>query len=460
MSFLKEKFTKLSISRKIALSFLSVIVTGAILLMLPISNQDGQWLNAIDALFTATSATCVTGLVTRVTADQFTLFGHIVIMLMIQIGGLGLMTIVALFTLHFKSKLSLNDKLLMKEMLNQDSLSNMHGFIRCIVRYTLFFEGCGALLFALRFIPEYGLPQGIFNAVFTAVSAFCNAGFDNMTQTSMMPYVADPLVNFTIMALIVLGGLGFAVWFDLRDRFKDVRLGKINSAKYWKSLSLHTKIVLLMTGGLIFIPAMVIFFVEYSNPATLGSLSLPVKMMAALFQSVTLRTAGFASIDMAALRMNTEFLMILCMFIGGSPGGTAGGVKTTTIAVMLMLVYNQLRNREGITAFKRSVAQGTIIRASMILFINLLSLMGGMFILTLSEHASFLHLLFEAVSAMATVGLTAGVTPTLSVIGKIVIILLMYIGRIGIVTLVISIIRGKGTGKNVLNYPSGHIIVG
>lgn len=464
MNFIQEKLSKMRISRKIALSFVVVILMGAFLLTLPISNRGWTWLNPLDALFTATSATCVTGLVTKVTADQFTMFGQLVILLMIQIGGLGLMTIVAIFIIHLKSRLSLNDRLMMKEMLNQDSLSDMHNFIRSILRYTLIFEGCGAILLAIRFIPqyapEYGIVRGIFNSIFISISAFCNAGFDTMSATSLMPYVDDPLVNIVVMLLIVLGGLGFAVWFDLRDRFRDLRKGKFTPSRFWKYLSLHTKLVLLMTSFLIVVPAVLIFCVEYNNPATLGALSLPGKLFAALFQSVTLRTAGFASLDIASLHQSTKFLMIICMFIGGSPGGTAGGVKTTTIAVLALLVLNQLKNRDEVVAFKRSITQSVVIRSAMILFINLFSLVIGLFILTLSEKATFLHLFFEAVSAMATVGLSANVTPTLTVVGKVVIILLMYIGRIGVITLIISIIRGKGSAQKTLSYPSGHVIVG
>lgn len=464
MNFIQEKFSKMRISQKIALSFVFVILIGTVLLTLPISNRGWQWLNPLDALFTATSATCVTGLVTKVTADQFTMFGQFVILLMIQIGGLGLMTIVAIFIIHLKSRLSLNDRLMMKEMLNQDTLSDMHNFIRSILRYTLIFEGCGAILLAFRFVPqyaaEYGIVRGIFNSIFISISAFCNAGFDTMTSTSLMPYVDDPLVNIVVMTLIILGGLGFAVWFDLRDRIRDIRKTHFSLARFWKGLSLHTKLVLLMTSFLIVVPAILIFLVEYNNPNTLGPLSMSGKLFAALFQSVTLRTAGFASLDIASLHQSTKFLMIICMFIGGSSGGTAGGVKTTTIAVLVLLVLNQLKNRDEVVAFKRSITHNVVTRSAVLFFINLFSMVMGLFILTLSENVPFLHLFFEAVSAMATVGLTAGVTPTLTVVGKIVIILLMYIGRIGVITLIISIIRGKGSAQKTLGYPSGHVIVG
>lgn len=459
MNFLNKMFLKLSAPQKIALSFVLVILSGTIFLMMPYTNRDGVGLNVLDALFTATSATCVTGLVTVVTMEQFNLIGQIVILTLIQIGGLGLMTIAAIFIIQIKTRLSLNDKLLMKEMLNQDSLYEMHNFIRYIIKYTIIFEGIGALILAFRFIPEFGFAQGAFNSVFIAISAFCNAGFDNISMTSLVPYASDPLINLTIMSLIVLGGIGFTVWFDFTHKIRQLKGKKFRIAKFWKILSLHTKIVLLMTGTLIVVPAIVIFALEFNNPATLGALSFFDKIMASLFQSVTLRTAGFATIDYAFIRPATEFLMIITMFIGGSPGGTAGGVKTTTIAVLLLVVITQLKKRDDVVVFRRSVNVHVLIRAITIVMINLVTLLSGIFILCISENVDFLHIVFEAVSAMATVGLTAGITMGLSAVGKIVIIALMFIGRIGIITLVISILKGKATSKTI-TYPCGNVIVG
>lgn len=454
-------FKKFSTAQKIAVSFLLVILVGTVLLMLPIAHQDHQSYPFIDSLFTATSATCVTGLVVDVTASEFTMFGQIVIMLLIQIGGLGLMTLMAVFILLLKSRLSMHEKIAMKEMLNQDQVFNMHRFLLDILKYTLLFEGGGMVLLSLRFVPEYGFLSGLFKAMFIAVSAFCNAGFDVLGSVSLMDYAHDPLVMFTIMALIVLGGLGFAVWFDVRDKLKLLLRHQLKLGKLRKSLSLHTRIVLDMTMLLIFVTAGLIFILEWDNPGTLSPFTWWEKGMNALFESVTLRTAGFAGVNYGALTLASKFLMIIIMFIGGSPGGTAGGIKTTTLAVLIIYIISNLRGRTHTVLFKRTISMDIIVRAMGIFFINLMTLIVGIFLLCITEEHDFIELAFEAVSAMATVGLTLGITSSLTLGGKIIIILLMFIGRIGIMTLVLSLFshHGKQTNNNVV-YPNGSIIVG
>lgn len=454
-------FKKFSTAQKIAVSFLLVILIGTVLLMLPIAHQDHQAYPLIDSLFTATSATCVTGLVVDVTANEFTLFGQIVIMLLIQIGGLGLMTLMAVFILLLKSRLSMHEKMAMKEMLNQEQVFNMHRFLLDILKYTLLFEGGGMILLSICFIPEYGLFPGLFKAMFIAVSAFCNAGFDILGSVSLMEYAHNPLVMFTVMALIVLGGLGFAVWFDLRDKLKLLLKRQLRPSKLRKSLSLHTRIVLDMTVLLIVSTAVFIFILECDNPGTLASFAWWEKGMNALFESVTLRTAGFAGVNYGALNLATKFLMIIIMFIGGSPGGTAGGIKTTTLAVLIIYIISNLRGRVHTVLFKRTIPMDIIIRAMGIFFINLMTLLIGIFLLCIFENHDFIELAFEAVSAMATVGLTLGITSSLTLGGKIIIILLMFIGRIGIMTLVLSLFshHGKQTNNSVV-YPNGSIIVG
>ena len=458
MNFLVDRFRAFSVPRKIALSFMIVILVGGSLLTLPIANRDGQWLSFVDGIFTATSATCVTGLVVHITAAQFTLFGQIVILLMIQIGGLGLMTIVSLVIIHSKTRLSLNNRLAMKELLNHQSLFNIQLFIRRIVRITFCFEGIGAVLLMFRFIPEFGVAQGIFNSIFTSVSAFCNAGFDNYSATSLMPYVADPLVNFVIMGLIVFGGLGFTVWVDLGTHFSKLTDRRFSLKRVWRELTLNTKIVLVMSGILIFIPALAFLLLEMNNPETIGLLSFPEKVMACLFQSITLRTAGFASIDPGKNVLASKLLMIICMFIGGSPGGTAGGIKTTTFMVAILFGLSQLFNHEESVIYKRTVPKTIVQRALTIIFFSFGMLLLGVFVLTISEPFDFIDILFEATSAIATVGLTTGVTPSLSLVGKLVIIGLMFMGRIGAMTLIISIM--KPSSQKAVKYPSGNIIVG
>lgn len=449
---------KRSPAQNIALSFLLMILIGTILLALPISNADGNWLSVIDALFTATSASCVTGLVSVITAEQFSGFGQVVILILIQAGGLGVMTIMAIFILMLKNKFSMNEKIAMKEMLNHEKISNMKSFVLDIVSYTFFFEAIGLILLASQFIPEFGLEGGLWKALFISVSAFCNAGFDNIASLSLIPYQTNIIINFTVMGLIVLGGLGFAVWFDIRDKVKKGLINKKGLKSVARSLSLHSKIVITMTLCLIIVPALIILAIEWSNPLTLGNLNAFEKIMCCLFQSVTLRTAGFASLNYAGLSMATQFLMVIVMFIGGSPGGTAGGIKTTTLAVVLILVHSKFTNKSLPSIFSRGIDKEIIYRACVIITINILALCLGVFALCISENMTFMELLFEAASAMATVGLTLGITPALTAIGKIIIILLMYIGRIGAITFLISMI-GKKHQDHVV-YPTGNIIVG
>ncbi len=453
---------KLSPAQKIALSFLFVILVGAFLLMMPFSNKNGQFLNPVDALFMATSATCVTGLGVVTVADQFNLFGQIVMMLLIQVGGLGLMTFMAIFVLLLKNRLSINEKIAMKEMLNQDRVVNMKNFLLDILRYTLFFEAIGAILVSIRMIPRYGIADGIFKSVFLAISAFCNAGFDTLGSISLQEYVHDPLICLTVMSLIVLGGLGFAVWFDIRDKVRQVLQGKLKWRKLRHSLSFHTKIVLSVTAFLILVPGLLIMALEYNNPSTMQDFNIFEKLMSAMFESIALRTAGFTSINYAGLEPATSLLMMIVMFIGGSPGGTAGGIKTTTMAVLVVYLISSLRGKEHTVILRRNIRENVVIHAVGVFFINLVVLITGIFLLNITEQQTFLSLCFESVSALATVGSSLGITSSLTVWGRLIIIFLMYVGRIGISTFVISLIRFRPnrSSANKVSYPNGNIIVG
>lgn len=453
---------KLSPAQKIASSFLLVILVGTVLLTLPISNQNFEFLNPLDALFTATSATCVTGLSVFTVADQLNLFGQIVMLLLIQVGGLGLMTFMAVFILIVKNRLSMNEKIAMKEMLNQDRVLNMRKFLLDILYYTLFFEAVGAIIISFRMIPRFGLLDGGFKAVFLAISAFCNAGFDTLGSISLQEYVHDPLMCLTIMSLIVLGGLGFAVWFDIRDKISPLLHRQITLKKFRHSLSLHTKIVLSVTFVLIVIPGLIIMGIEFMNPATMKDFNIFEKLMTSMFESIALRTAGFTSINYAGLKPGTDLLMMVVMFIGGSPGGTAGGIKTTTIAVLVIYIISSLKGKEHTVVLRRTIGNGIVIRAMGIFFINLVVLFTGIFLLNIVEQKPFLSLSFEAVSAMATVGSSLGITASLGAGGKLIIIFLMYVGRIGISTLILSLTRNKPnrTAANKVSFPNGNIIVG
>ncbi|MCI9523745.1 MAG: TrkH family potassium uptake protein [Erysipelotrichaceae bacterium] len=447
-------------ARKIAMSFFMVIVVGTLLLMLPAAHRNQQAYPFVDALFTATSATCVTGLVIDVTLTEFTLFGQVVIMTLIQIGGLGLMTIVAVCILFFKSKLTMHEKITMKEMLNQDGAFNMKQFLMDILKYTFLFESIGALLLAIRFLPKYGFALGMFKSLFIAVSAFCNAGFDILGNNSLMDVAHDPLIMLTIICLIVLGGLGFAVWFDLRDKLKIMFKKHFSKRKFWKSLNFHTRIVLTVTAFLIFFGTLLIFLLERNNPSTLQNKSLPQQLLVSLFEAVTLRTAGFASVDYGALTLATKYMMVLIMFIGGSPGGTAGGIKTTTAVILLMYIISNVKGKAQTVMMKRTISKELIIRAMGIFFINLLTLLLGIFLLCIFEVQDFISIVFEATSALATVGLTLGITGALTTVGKLVIIFLMFVGRIGITTLFLSLISQHSTVDHSATYPNGSIIVG
>lgn len=450
-----------STSQKIACSFLLVIFVGTLLLMLPISHHNQQVYPFIDAFFTATSATCVTGLVVDVTLETFSVFGQIVVMLLIQIGGLGLMTLMSLFILLMKSKLSMNEKYTLKEMLNHDKVFDINSYIVDIIKYTLLFEGIGVALLSIRFLPLYGVSQGLFKSLFISISAFCNAGFDVIGSTSLIPFQKDPLIMLTIMFLIIVGGVGFAVWFDFRDKYRALGFSKFRLQKFYKSLSLHTKLVLHMTILLIFGGAFVFFLLENFHGKSIQHLNTGQQIIVSMFESTTLRTAGFASVDYASLSMATKFFMILVMFIGGSPGGTAGGIKTTTVAVLFLFILSNLKGKNHTTVFNRTISKDIIVRAMGIFFVNLITLFLGVFILCMSEDASFLDILFESTSALATVGLTLGITSTLTFTGKIVIILLMFIGRIGITTFVLSLLTSAKNKKDQeLTYPNGNVIIG
>lgn len=450
---------KLTPVQKISISFLGVILIGSVILCLPISNNNGNALSYIDALFTAASATCVTGLTTIVPVDQFSLFGQVILIFLMQIGGIGLMTLVASFVLMLKNRLSLTDKQAMKEVFNENNISNFKWFIGGILKYTFTLELVGAFILCFVFVPKFGVAQGIFTSVFTSISAFCNAGFDILGNNSLIAYQSNIIVSFVVMGLIIFGGLGFVVWFDLRDKFMLFITRKVSFRKFHHSLTLHTKLVIIATLVLIFIPAIIFFITEYNNMETFGHMNVFDKAMNALFTSVTLRTAGFATIPMGETYLSSQFLMLICMFIGGSPGGTAGGIKTTTLMVILLCIFRSLRGKHHTNAFRRHISRDIIVRATTIIAINILVLFTGIFALLVVEPFSLNEIIFEAVSAMATVGLTTGITPALSTLGKIIIVALMFVGRVGIMTFIMSLVR-RDRDADKIHYAEGHVIIG
>lgn len=433
--------------------FALVILLGAILLTLPIASTSGESGGFVNALFTATSAVCVTGLVVVDTGTFWSVFGKVVIIFLIQIGGLGFMSLTTMFFVLAGKRITIKDRLLIQSSVNMDSISGIVKFTKYIFFSSLLIEGIGALLLALVFIPEYGFLRGTAYSLFHAISAFCNAGFDLFgNYSSLTKYVGNFIVNFVIGGLIILGGLGFAVTSDL-----------INVRKFEK-MSMHTKLVLTVTGAFLVVGFVLFFIFEYNNPKTMGNLSLPVKFMAAAFQSITPRTAGYNTIDIAALTPPSLFLTMLFMFIGASPGSTGGGVKTTTFAIIIMTVVSVLHGRKDVVAFKRSILGPAIRRAISVLVIAFAIVIFMIFVLLCTEpEASFESVVFEVLSAFGTVGLTTGLTPQLSIGGKIAISITMFVGRLGPLTVAYAISRSeKRARENVGNFklPEGNIMIG
>lgn len=456
--FVDSKPIILRPAQQIALGFLTVIFIGSILLSLPIAQQIPT--PYLDHLFIATSAVCVTGLSPLVVAETYTIFGQVIVILLMQIGGLSLMTFIALFMIAIGGRLNIHDKIVMQETLNRTSLADITKFIVFILKYTLFFELAGLILLATQFIPLYGLGDGLYKALFISVSAFNNAGFDILGAVSIQNFVSNPVVNFTIMIQIIMGGLGFSVWFDLQKSSSSV-LKKVPLKRIFNQLKIHVKLVLIVTAILILSGWLFIFLAEYSNPASLGSLSLADKLMASLFQSVTLRTAGFATLDIGLLRPGTLVVMMLFMFIGGSPGGTAGGIKTTTMALVILYVITELRNKDSLVLFKKTISRDLLRRSVTILVLSLIIVFTGIVGLLFVQQGNPLAIVFEAVSAMGTVGLSMGITSSLNNWGKIIIILLMFIGRIGPVALAYTLKSNRVMRRaNLVEYPHGQVIVG
>ncbi|MED4954991.1 TrkH family potassium uptake protein [Paenibacillus macerans] len=444
MSFKKISFSPPQI---LVLGFALIILLGSLLLMLPISSAAGEMLPFVDALFTATSATCVTGLVVVDTGTYFSTFGQIVIMLLIQVGGLGFMTMATLFSLVLKRKISLKDRLILQEAMNQNTMEGIVRLIRKVLLYSLVIESCAALLFAIRWAFDMPLGRALYFGVFHAVSMFNNAGFDLFGEyRSLTLYVADPLVNFVAMFLIVSGGIGFIVLSDIID-FRRRR-----------KLSLHSKVVLSMTSALIVVGALVIFIFEFTNPRTLAPLGWGGKFWAALFQSVTPRTAGANTVDIGALRQASQFFMIILMFIGASPSSTGGGIKTTTFTILVGAVISMIRGQSDLVLFRYRLAQERIFKAVTITMLALFLVVAVAMVLSTTEDASFLSILFETTSAFGTVGLSMGLTGKLTVIGKILISFTMFAGRLGLLTLAYAL--GPKKGKELYRHPEGKMIIG
>lgn len=446
----------------LVLGFLMLIFLGAILLSLPMASATGNSTGIFDALFTATSAVCVTGLVVVNTASYWSPFGKVIILMLIQIGGLGFMTIASTIFMILGRKISLRDRMMIQESLNQNTLSGMVRLTKNIIIGTLILEAIGALFLSLKFIPEYG-SKGIFYSIFHAISAFCNAGFDIIGDNSLMPYVGSITINFTIMTLIIIGGLGFTVWMDVIKVTKNELRTGLNGLKlkrWFRHLRLHTKLVLVITTSLIMVGFVFFFFLEGFNDATLGNLPLKDKVLGAMFQSVTTRTAGFNTINNSDMTDVSKFVTILLMFIGGSPAGTAGGIKTVTIGVIFFEVLSVVRGKEDTEAFDRRIPRNTIKRALAVVMISLFVVIGVTMLLTITESGGFMDILFEAVSGFATVGLSLGETQRLTQFGKLIMSMTMFIGRLGPITMAVALTIRHEKKKINIRKPEEKVMVG
>lgn len=432
----------------LVLGFGFLIIVGATLLNLPLASVNGKSIGFIDSLFTASSAVCVTGLVVVNTAEHWTLFGKIIILLLIQFGGFGFMTMATMVALLLRKKITLKTRLMMQEALNHFSLSGLVKLTRYIIIITLMVEGIGAVLLSSKFIPLYGIKKGIWYSVFHSISAFCNAGFD-ITGSSMVNFADSFIINITLSLLIIIGGLGFTVILD------------IIHTRSLKKLTLHTKLVLMISGVLLALGFLFILILEYNNPNTLGDLSFNGKILASVFQSVVPRTAGFNSVDMASLTNGSIFIIMLLMFIGGSPSSTAGGVKTTTIGVIVLSIISVVKGETEVQIFKKRIANETIFRALAVAGIGFVIVTLVVLILSITESTqSFITIVFEAISAFATVGLSRGLTPELSTIGRLVITVTMFIGRLGPLTMAFAFANRRDKKKVKIRYSEGKIMVG
>lgn len=445
-------FLKLSTARIIALGFAGVIVLGGLLLWLPACAAPGEQTRFIDALFTAATSVCVTGLVTVPTATHWSALGKGLILLFIQLGGLGVVAVtIFLFVLAGK-RIGLKGRLLIQETYNLDTLSGMIGMIKKIVACTLGAELIGAVCYSFAFVPEFGWKKGLWQSLFTSVSAFCNAGIDILGENSLAPYLGNPLVNLTTMLLIISGGLGFLVWWDL------YRVAKTRQGL--KKLRLHSKLVLSVTGLLVFGGGILFFLFEYKNPDTLGALPLGEKFLAAMFQSVTTRTAGFFTIDQGCFGDASMVLTLFFMFTGGSPMGTAGGIKTTTLAILVLMVNAYLKGKNDTEIFHRKIQEQNIRTAIVVVSLGMAFLLVGSIALSLTMDTSFIDIIFEVTSALGTAGLTRGITGDLTLIGKIIIILNMYLGRIGPITLAMAITAKARNNRQNMHLAEEHLLIG
>lgn len=446
-----KKKLQLTPTQIIAVVFAAIILLGAILLALPVASRSGQSHGVLPALFTATSATCVTGLIIGDTWTMWSGFGQAVILCLIEIGGLGFMSVAALVIFALRRKIGLRQRMVIAQALSVSEMESVVKIQKWVLLGSLTIQLAGMAVLFLRFLPEYGLAQAAKWSVFHAVSAFCNAGFDivgNFAPNANMIYFnEDPVVLITLMVLIVIGGLGFFVWQE------------VATERSFKKFSVYTKLVLLMTTALIIGGGLAIALLEWNNPDTLGGMNTPTKILNAVFQSVTTRTAGFASVDQEKLTEGGKAVSIILMLIGGSSGSTAGGTKTVTFLVLILFMVSRARGRSTVTVFRRAISQDRIMDAATITGLMVGLAVAGAVFITATCPIGFTDALFETISALATVGLTAGVTPVLNLPAQLMIILFMYFGRVGILTISLGFLMGD-KAEDRFRYAYTNLLIG
>lgn len=442
MSKIKTKAIHLSPSQLLILVFFTAILLGTCLLKLPIASY--HYVRWIDALFTATSAMTVTGLSTIDSAKEYTLFGQFVIITLIQLGGLGIVSFALLIFIMLGKKIGLKERILIQQSLNQTSLGGVIKLVRNLFLFSFMIEFIAMLFLSIRWIPEYGFWKGVFYSFFHSISAFNNAGFA-LWSDNLIRYVGDPIVNIGITGLIILGGIGFTVMSDIWYK------------KSFRKLSLHSKIMIIGTIVTNLLAMAFIFFLEYHNPHTLGHLSTPNKLWASYFQAVTTRTAGFETMDLNDLKEPTALLFLLLMFVGAGSASTGGGIKLTTFIVIVISVITFIKGKQEIVLAKRTIATSILLKSLAIFSIALLAIFSAVFVLCITEKAPFLKVLFEVISAFGTVGLTMGLTTKLTIIGKLIIVMMMFIGKLGPLTLAVSIAKSEQAS---IRYPHEDILTG
>lgn len=445
-------------TRMIALGFFAAIVLGTILLSLPIATKSRTVTPFVDSVFTATTSTCVTGLTTVVTVEHWSLFGQLVILFLIQFGGLGIVTFSTVILLILGKRISLKERLLIQEAYNLDTLQGLVAITIRVMKGTLVVEGIGAVLYSVRFINDYGPVRGIWYAIFHSVSAFCNAGIDLLGSSSLEKYQTDVLINVVTMLLIILGGIGFPIWWEVVNNIRNVRKKWKRDEKAVLRFSYQFKVVVTITLILIAAGTVLTLIMEYDNPETLKPLKGGQKLLAALFQSVTLRTAGFATISQKGFREATCLVYLLLMIIGGSPSGTAGGIKTTTAAVIGASVLSTVRGKEDVSLMKRKIPDRVAKKALAVTGVSIMAIFVLALLLTAVQKSNFLDTIYEVISATATVGLSRDLTQGLNAAGKWIIILGMYLGRIGPITMALAF-NSKRSGARTSN-PTGRLMVG